>query len=153
VTVRFLIPTKHVLKGPKWPADFFAVDIANCIDETDKTDDARVDSVFEKHFGQWAPYKRSTFYDHRGRWQAASLEDKNAALLAGRTEAGRWAHFMSVDRSHRAERSCHVCHVAQRDPIYIDRASHLYILSCHLLLDSDSEDVSAISYALHNTLM
>jgi len=65
--------------------------------------------------------------------------------------SSRFIHVLwgCVDRSHRAERSCHVYHVAQRDPIYIDRASHLYILSCHLLLDSDSEDVSAISYALH----
>ena len=91
------------LKKSKWPAEFFAIDIVNCFEDVEENaGDAQVRAVFERHFGQWAPYRRSTFYEHRGRWQAASLAAKQVALAAGRTESGLWSKFMSVAPARRA---------------------------------------------------
>ena len=62
LTTPFLSPPTGISKTPKWPAHFFAVDIANCFDEVeDNAGEARVRSIFERHFGQWVSYKRSTF--------------------------------------------------------------------------------------------
>ncbi|KIJ89905.1 hypothetical protein K443DRAFT_15707 [Laccaria amethystina LaAM-08-1] len=97
VVVPFLIPTKHIVKKPKWPADFFAIDIANFFDEIeDSASDTRVLSLFEHHFGQWVAYKRSTYYNHHQCWQEATLEAKQAVLSAGQTEAGCWSNLMST---------------------------------------------------------
>ena len=100
LTTPFLSST---LKTPKWPADFFAVDVAKCFDEVeDNAGEARVRSIFERHFGQWVSYKRSTFYEHRQRWAKASLEVKQTMLSAGRTKAGCWIIFMSTTPAPRA---------------------------------------------------
>jgi len=99
----FLISTTRISQKPKWPADFFAVKIADCFDEIeDNAADARVRTIFEHHFGQWVSYKRSTFYEHRQRWVRASLEAKDAVLAAGQTKAGCWVNFMSMMAAPRA---------------------------------------------------
>lgn len=101
--VPFLIPNKRISKKPRWPADFFAASIANFFDEVeDSASDTQVCSLFEYHFGRWVDYKRSTYYDHRQRWQEATLEAKQAVLSAGQTEAGCWLNFMSMTRAPRA---------------------------------------------------
>ncbi|KAF8152443.1 hypothetical protein B0H34DRAFT_861722 [Crassisporium funariophilum] len=103
--IPFLIPAKHILKKPKWPADFFAVNIVNLFDEIEDsaTDtDTRVRLLFERHFGQWVDYKRSTYYDHRQQWEEATLEAKQAGLSAGQTKAGCWINLMSTTRAPRA---------------------------------------------------
>ena len=99
----FLIPAKRITKKPRWPADFFAINIANFFDEIeDNASDARVCSLFEPHFGQWVAYKRSTYYDHRQRWQEATLDAKQTVLSAGQTEAGCWWNLMSTTPAPRA---------------------------------------------------
>jgi hypothetical protein len=99
----FLISTTRISQKLKWPADFFAIKIAECFDEIeDNATDARVRMIFEHHFGQWVSYKRSTFYEHRQRWVRASLEAKNAVLAAGHTKAGCWVNFMSMTAAPRA---------------------------------------------------
>jgi hypothetical protein len=112
----FLIFTLRASKKPKWPADFFAVKIANCFDKIeDNAADARVRSIFEHHFGQWVSYKRSTFYEHRQRWVGASLEAKDAVLAAGYTKAGCWVNFMSMTAAPRA----HVKAARKRNTKYL----------------------------------
>ncbi|KAF8182921.1 hypothetical protein BJ912DRAFT_928336 [Pholiota molesta] len=99
----FYLPPTRASKKPRWPADFFAVDVAGCFDEVeDGAADAKVCSIFEAHFRQWVLYKKSTFYEHRQRWEAASLEAKHAVLSAGRTPAGCWIHVMSTTPGPRA---------------------------------------------------
>ncbi|KAF8956528.1 hypothetical protein BDZ97DRAFT_1925426 [Flammula alnicola] len=103
--IPFLIPAKRISKKPKWPADFFAVDIVNLFDEIEDSasdTDTGVRSLFERHFGQWVDYKRSTYYDHRQRWEEATLEAKQAVLSAGQTKAGCWINLMSTTRAPRA---------------------------------------------------
>jgi len=102
LTLPFYIPPNDHMQAPRWPRDFFAIDIVNCFNDADKAGDGMVRQVFESHFGQWVPFVNSTFYEHRGRWQAASLEAKHAALSAGRAPAGYWANFMSANPAPRA---------------------------------------------------
>ncbi|KAF8807014.1 hypothetical protein BYT27DRAFT_7167355 [Phlegmacium glaucopus] len=99
--ISYVPPNGH-LKNPRWPRDFFAVDIVNCFNDANEADDERVCQVFEAHFGRWVPYVRSTFYEHRGRWQQASLEAKHVALSAGRTASGYWANFMLTNPAPRS---------------------------------------------------
>jgi hypothetical protein len=90
-------------RKPRWPADFFAIDIVHCFDRIeDGTADSRVRLIFDDCFGQWVSYKKSTFYEHRKRWQTASLEIKQAALSAGHTDAGRWSCVMATTPAPRA---------------------------------------------------
>lgn len=101
----FLIPLTRVskMKGPRWPADFFAVSIVNFFDKIeDSASDRRVRSLFEHHFGRWVPFKRATFYEHRQRWEAATLDAKHAVLSAGYTQAGCWVNLMSTTPAPRA---------------------------------------------------
>ena len=122
IVVPFLIPTKYVTKKPKWPADFFAVDIANFFDEVeDGASDTRVRSLFEHHFGQWVAYKRSTYYDHCQRWQEATLEAKQVVLSAGQTEAGCWSNLMSMTQAPRAHiKAARRCNVNQVTTVGLD---------------------------------
>lgn len=84
------------LPEPKsWPADFYAVDIANCLREIECPSNKKVRAIFEEHFT--VPFKSSTFYDHQDRWQRASLDMKETFLSAGRTEAGLWLNFMAAN--------------------------------------------------------
>jgi hypothetical protein len=89
-----LLPSSSVCKS--WPVDFYAIDIANCFQEIQSpTNKKKVRAIFEQHFA--VPFKSSTFYDHQDRWKQASLDTKETFLLAGRTEAGLWVHFMAVN--------------------------------------------------------
>jgi hypothetical protein len=95
----FLIPLTRVsrAKGPKWPADFFADSIVKFFDKIEgSTSHGRVHSLFEQHFGRWVPFKKATVYEHRQRWEAATLEAKHAVLSAGYTQAGCWINLMST---------------------------------------------------------
>ena len=84
-----------------WPADFYAIDIANCFQEIQQQRNKKnVRVIFEKHFA--VPFKSSTFYDHQDRWKRASLDTKETFLLAGRTEAGLWVHFMTANSARDA---------------------------------------------------
>jgi hypothetical protein len=100
----FLIPAIRASKKPRWPTDFFAIDVAACFDEVEDTGRSAeaTSSVFERRFGQWASYKKSTFYEHRQRWETVLLENKQVLLSAGRTEAGCWINVMSVAAPPRA---------------------------------------------------
>jgi hypothetical protein len=101
--IPFYIPPARVSKKPRWPADFFAVDIVGCFDEVeDGAADVNVRSIFDAHFGLWVSYTKSTFYEHRQRWEAASLSTKHTVLSAGRTPAGCWSHVMSTTPGPRA---------------------------------------------------
>ena len=120
----FLISKKRVSKKPKWPADFFSVKIADCFDEIeDNATDMRVRSIFERHFGQWVSYKRSTFYEHRQRWVGASLEAKDAVLSAGCTKAGCWVNFMSMTAPPRAHVKAVRKHLLEPEVIDISSGS------------------------------
>ncbi|KDR67273.1 hypothetical protein GALMADRAFT_147270 [Galerina marginata CBS 339.88] len=89
--------TRRVKTGPKsWPADFHAVDIANCLQEIENSGHKeKVQAIFERHFV--LPFKSSTFYDHQDRWKRASLATKDAFISAGQTDAGLWVHFMAAN--------------------------------------------------------
>ncbi|KAF8910007.1 hypothetical protein CPB84DRAFT_1842675 [Gymnopilus junonius] len=86
-----------VKTGPKsWPADFHAIDIANCLQEIESSDHKEtVQVIFKQHFV--LPFRSSTFYDHQDHWKRASLATKDAFMLAGQTEAGLWVHFMAAN--------------------------------------------------------
>lgn len=84
-----------------WPADFYAIDIASCLQEIQhQRNKKKVQVIFEKHFA--VPFKSSTFYDHQDRWQRASFDTKETFLSAGRTEAGLWVHFMAANSARDA---------------------------------------------------
>jgi hypothetical protein len=92
------------LQQPRWPRDFFAVDIVRCFEEIENgaTED-RVQEAFENHFGKWVPFVRATFYEHRKRWAAGTHEAKDAVLSADRTIAGCWHNFMLTTPSPRVQ--------------------------------------------------
>lgn len=101
----FVIPSTRVskIKRPRWPADFFAVSIVNFFDQIeDNASDRKVRSLFEQHFGQWVPFKKTTFYEHRRRWETATPDAKHAVLAAGHTQAGCWINLMSTTPAPRA---------------------------------------------------
>ncbi|KJA22379.1 hypothetical protein HYPSUDRAFT_202183 [Hypholoma sublateritium FD-334 SS-4] len=86
-----------------WPGDFHVVDIVSCFKESADASKSgkKVKDIFERHFP--VPFKRSTFYENRGRWDHAPLQAKQQALDAGCTSAGLWSTFMGTNRAPRAE--------------------------------------------------
>jgi hypothetical protein len=92
---------KHV--GQKtWPADYHAIDIVNCFVACDELDGKQVADIFYEHFG--LPFRKTTFYDHRARWVAASQQAKDQAIKSGRTQAGLWSKFMASNPAVNAKK-------------------------------------------------
>ncbi|KAF8815548.1 hypothetical protein BYT27DRAFT_7249072 [Phlegmacium glaucopus] len=66
-TPDWILPFLAIVGSKKlcWPQDFFTIDIIDCLEEIEETaGEANACSVFECHFGNWVPYKPSTFYEH-----------------------------------------------------------------------------------------
>ncbi|KAF8186297.1 hypothetical protein BJ912DRAFT_469098 [Pholiota molesta] len=99
-----IIPSHLAADKKAWPADFYAADVVACFKNADEHSWISMKSVFETHFPS-CRFTRSTYYEHRARWKAASLATQNAFVGAGRTPAGLWSSFMAVTRAPKAELS------------------------------------------------
>ncbi|KAH9950175.1 hypothetical protein B0H21DRAFT_889327 [Amylocystis lapponica] len=79
-----------------WPRDYHAVDVVEGFEVCDaaKTRREPVKQAFEDYFK--VKWNRSTYYDHRKRWDDASQEVRDALLLAGRSDDGLWSVLMSI---------------------------------------------------------
>ena len=77
-----------------WPTDFYVVDVVKGFDKCLKASRSHksVEEAFFKCFG--VPFKSSTFYRHRRKWERASEASREAGLRAGRTSAGLWSAFV-----------------------------------------------------------
>ncbi|KAF8885198.1 hypothetical protein BD779DRAFT_1673833 [Infundibulicybe gibba] len=83
---------------PIWPVDFYVVDIvlgfAKC--EAARRSRSNVGQTFTSLFG--VPFRRSTFYENRKRWEDASQASRDKSLKAGRTDKGLWSAFLAQNR-------------------------------------------------------
>jgi len=109
----------------RWPADFYAVEIqagfAACEGAKKNRGEGLVAEAFETVFK--VPFHKSTFYDHRARWRKASGAARSAAIAAGRTEAGRWRHFMNKNPSLGAAAKAHKRRVGRSETYEHSRQS------------------------------
>jgi hypothetical protein len=87
--------------APIWPAEYYVCDIVRGFDECDKARRAgkNVGLTFEALFE--VPFRSTTFYDNRKRWESAPQTVRDKAYAAGRTPKGLWTAFMSLSRSAR----------------------------------------------------
>jgi hypothetical protein len=85
---------------PTWPSDFYVVDIVEgfsaCMKASQKCQS--VETVFVRCFG--VPFRSSTFYRHRRKWEGATEACRDGALKAGRTSAGLWSTFIQSSESN-----------------------------------------------------
>jgi hypothetical protein len=92
------------LQHPRWPCNFFAVDIVRCFEEIENgAIEDRVQEVFENHFGKWVPFVQATFYEHCKHWATGTHEARDAILPADHTIAGCWHNFMSTSPAPRVQ--------------------------------------------------
>jgi hypothetical protein len=76
-----------------WPAGLYTVDMVEGFQKMDAasrrglTMQDRFESVFK------CPWHGSTYFDQRARWKKAMTSQRQAALDAGRTAAGKWSVF------------------------------------------------------------
>jgi hypothetical protein len=87
-----------------WPADFFVVDIVAAFSACDKArrSDGGVSETFTSLFG--LPFRRTTYYENRKRWDDARQSLRDKSLAAGKTPEGRWSVFLKASRA----RTCKV---------------------------------------------
>lgn len=81
---------------PRWPRDWATRDVVRGFRKCGRAaaePGKSVAKVFEECFAG-VKYKPSTFYTHRTRWDKASTKIQQKYLNLGKTEAGRWKHFM-----------------------------------------------------------
>lgn len=78
-----------------WPTDFHVVDVVKGFDKCLKASRTHksVEEAFFECFG--VPFKSSTFYRHRRKWERASEASREKALRAGHTSAGLWSAFIA----------------------------------------------------------
>jgi hypothetical protein len=92
--------------GHTWPTDFHVVDVVKGFDRCLKACKTHksVEKAFFDCFG--VPFKSSTFYRHRRKWERASEACRERALRAGHTSAGLWSAFIahSEVEGHRRKR-------------------------------------------------
>jgi hypothetical protein len=84
---------------PAWPAAFYVVDIVRGFEKCDEARRERrsVEKAFFKCFK--VPFRSTTFYNHRRKWDNASAASRDAALRAGHTSAGLWTTFLERSRA------------------------------------------------------
>ena len=84
-----------------WPAEFYAIDIQEGFDLCDIAckQHESVGNTFTKYFG--VPFMKSTYYNHRQRWDEAPEAIKKKCLDAERTDDGLWSTFMLENNKHR----------------------------------------------------
>jgi hypothetical protein len=84
---------------PAWPAAFYVVDIVRGFEKCDEARRERrsVEKAFFKCFK--VPFRSTTFYNHRRKWDDASAASRDAALRAGHTSAGLWTTFLECSRA------------------------------------------------------
>jgi hypothetical protein len=77
-----------------WPADFHVVEIVAGFKACDKARRAgkNVGKTFTALFD--VPFKRSTYYANRRRWDSAPKAVRDKFVASGKTEAGLWTEFM-----------------------------------------------------------
>ena len=81
--------------GHMWPTDFYVVDVVKGFDRCLKAcrTHKSVEDAFFECFG--VPFKSSTFYRHRRKWERASEACKEKGLRAGHSSAGLWSAFIA----------------------------------------------------------
>ena len=79
--------------GHTWPTDFHVIDVVKGFDRCLKAHKTHksVEDAFFRCFG--VPFKSSTFYRYRRKWERASEACREAGLQAGYTSAGLWSAF------------------------------------------------------------
>jgi hypothetical protein len=84
---------------PAWPAAFYVVDIVRGFEKCDEARRERrsVEKAFFKCFK--VPFRSTTLYNHRRKWDNASAATRDAALHAGHTSAGLWTTFLERSRA------------------------------------------------------
>jgi hypothetical protein len=88
---------------PAWPVAFYVVDIVRGFEKCDEAHRERrsVEKAFFKCFK--VPFRSTTFYNHRRKWDNASAASRDAALRAGHTSAGLWTTFLKCSRAKGVE--------------------------------------------------
>ncbi|KAH9940631.1 hypothetical protein B0H21DRAFT_710842 [Amylocystis lapponica] len=86
-----------------WPRDYFAVDVLDGFAYCDSAKERgeTVARAFEDHFK--IKWNKSTYYEHRKRWDAAPQALRDALVLAGRTNNGRWSVLISSQKRKRGK--------------------------------------------------
>jgi hypothetical protein len=88
-------------KKVSWPRDFYVLDIALCFEACEGVSGEQVPEIFGSFFD--APFRRSTFYEHRDRWRLAPQAAEDQALAAGHEPSGLWSQFMARNPAKHAE--------------------------------------------------
>jgi hypothetical protein len=88
-----------------WPADFFVVDIVAAFSACDKArrSDSGVGETFTNLFG--LPFRRTTYYENRKRWDDAHQSLRDKSLAAGKTPEGQWSVFLKASRRAHTHKS------------------------------------------------
>lgn len=84
-----------------WPRDFYVTDIVDYFQACEDVDGHQLGEIFAARFAGVA-FRRSTYYDNKNRWLAASQLTKDNALEAGHSAAGLWSVFCRKVPSRRA---------------------------------------------------
>ena len=84
-----------------WPRGFYTLDVVKCFEACEANPTQPAESIFQKFFN--VPFRRSTFYENKKRWQLAPQAAKDAALAAGHSTAGLWAKFAAANPAKRAD--------------------------------------------------
>ncbi|KAJ7587482.1 hypothetical protein C8J56DRAFT_1050696 [Mycena floridula] len=100
------IPSKPALtirphRQAVWPADFFVVDIINSFAKFHDPAESTTAELFTQFFRK--PFKSSTFYENRKRWQIANQTARNEAVAAGQTMESLWSVFSKKNAAANAE--------------------------------------------------
>lgn len=92
---------------PVWPSEFYVIDIVRGFKACDQArrEGKSVGEAFTLFFN--VPFKSSTYYDNRGRWDAASQTTCDKFVAAGRTPEGRWNLFKKATRVAKASVARH----------------------------------------------
>lgn len=86
-----------------WPSDFYVIDIVRGFKSCDQArrEGKSVGEAFTLFFD--VPFKSSTYYDNRGRWDhAAPQATCDQFVAAGRTSEGQWNQFKKATRGVKA---------------------------------------------------
>lgn len=93
------VSEEHMMDKP-WPTNMYAIDMVSGFKSMDKllrNGRSNFETRFQTTFKRAAPAS-STYYDQVKRWKNAPEHIREAALVAGRTEEGKWARFSQLVR-------------------------------------------------------
>ncbi|KAA1470132.1 hypothetical protein DENSPDRAFT_928642 [Dentipellis sp. KUC8613] len=103
-------PAEVIVFRKIWPRDYFVVDVGELFRTCDLASrkGEKIETVFHAMFGPDVRFVKSTFYDHRGRWERAPEAARRRYLNLGRSAGGLWSafarEFPSRDSQLRTER-------------------------------------------------